>query len=292
MPTAGRRARRWQRRHGMWNHRRRVPRRAECRHGRVRPGEVPRRQNRRSWSIRGHAAACGTPRLEQGRLRRVPGGRRLVPGARRGCPPHGRRRDGGAAIAGSDGGGHAFRRGRAERLERRTHCAPWRKSGVMIRPSPPPGRMGGIRDVNATTRGFTEFPLGAGDAKDGERGVLPRHDPSCAPMDPFWHRNTGRGPFSYGPGIPRHGSAGAWGSVVHCPRLPPDCRKPAIPMPWKRRDDGLSWSDQRDLNPRPQVARRNERLCMVVPAYAMKAEHRRQYPLIRSSHGVFMHDHA
>lgn len=81
----------------------------------------------------------------------------------------------------------------------------------MIGPSPPPGRMGGIRDVNATTRGFTEFPLGAGDAKDGERGVLPRHDPSCAPMDPFWHRNTGRGPFSYGPEIPRHGSAGAWG---------------------------------------------------------------------------------
>lgn len=58
---------------------------------------------------------------------------------------------------------------------------------------------------------FTEFPLGAGDAKDGERGVLPHHDPSCAPMGPFWHRNAGRDPFSHGPGIPRHGSAGAWG---------------------------------------------------------------------------------
>ena len=42
----------------------------------------------------------------------------------------------------------------------------------------------------------------------------------------------------------------------------------------------------------PLVAGRNARLCMVVPAYAMKAEHRRQCPLTGFSHGVFAHNHT
>ena len=39
---------------------------------------------------------------------------------------------------------------------------------------------------------------------------------------------------------------------------------------------GFVRSDQRDLNPRPLVAGRNARLCMVTHGYAMKTEHRRR----------------